>query len=122
MILTARVAEDCIPEYRLLEVLPMFAVSDRGGEGGARARLRDRVGNGSVNHLEDVIWVKAALHLLGRLNEKERHGYITRALDNAIRAYQRDRGLRRDGYLNPGGETECTLCVELARLAGRARP
>ncbi|MBV1799657.1 peptidoglycan-binding protein [Siccirubricoccus sp. G192] len=60
--------------------------------------------------------------MLGRYNDRERNGYITRALDDAIRGYQRDRGLRRDGYLDPGGETECTLCIELARLAGRARP
>ena len=93
-----------------------------GEDGQQRTRLRSRVGNGSVNHPEDILWVKAALQLLGRFNEQERHGYITRALDSAIRGYQRDRGLRRDGHLNPGGETECTLCVELARLAGRARP
>jgi hypothetical protein len=60
--------------------------------------------------------------VLGRYWERERHCYITRPLDDAIHAYQRDRGLRRDGYLDPGGETECTLCVELARVAGRARP
>ena len=86
------------------------------------AKLRGRVGNGRTNHLEDVLWVEAALRLLGRYWEREPHGYITRALDDAIQAYQRDRGLRRDGYLDPGGETECTLCVELARVAGRARP
>lgn len=79
------------------------------------AKLRGRVGNGRTNHLEDVLWVKAALRLLGRYWEREPHGYITRTLDDAIQAYQ------RDGYLDPGGETECTLCVELARLAGRAR-
>lgn len=45
--------------------------------------------------------------------------YIDRALALAIEGYQRDRGLRRDGVLEPGGETECTLCVEVAHLIGR---
>lgn len=85
-------------------------------------RLQGRVGDGRVNHLEDVLWLKDALRLLGRYWERDQHGYITRPLDEAIKNYQRDRGLRRDGYLDPGGETECTLCVELARVAGRARP
>ena len=49
--------------------------------------------------------------------ERERHGYITRPLDEAIHAYQRDRGLRRDGYLDPGGKTECTWCVELLAIS-----
>lgn len=88
----------------------------------AVARLQGRVGDRRASHPEDVLWLKAALRLLGRYNDRERHGYITRALDDAIKGYQRDRGLRRDGYLDPGGETECTLCVELARVAGRARP
>lgn len=58
----------------------------------------------------------------GGYNDRgERHPYIDRGLQNAIEGYQRDRGLRRDGFMAPGGETECTLCVELARLLGRAR-
>lgn len=88
----------------------------------AVARLQGRVGDGRANHAEDVLWLKAALQPLGRYNDRERRGYTTRALDDAIKGHQRDRGLRRDGYLDPGGETECTLCVELARVAGRARP
>lgn len=88
----------------------------------AATRLQGRVGDGRTNHPEDVLWLKAALRLLGRYWEREAHGYITRPLDEAIKGYQRDHGLRRDGYLDPGGETECTLCVELARVAGRTRP
>ncbi|HYG85077.1 MAG TPA: peptidoglycan-binding domain-containing protein [Azospirillum sp.] len=86
------------------------------------SNLRDRVGNGLPNRPDDLLWVKEALQRLGRYNDRgERHPYIDRALHEAIQGYQRDRGLRRDGFLVPGGETECTLCVELARLMGRAR-
>ncbi|WP_414637103.1 peptidoglycan-binding domain-containing protein [Azospirillum sp.] len=86
------------------------------------SNLNDRAGNGLPNNPKDIFWVKEALRRLGRYN----HGstpnpYIDRSLNEAILNYQRDRGLRRDGVLVPGGETECALCVELARLFGRAR-
>ena len=100
----------------------MFATANPDPNRQGETRLQGRVGNGRTNHPEDVLWVKTALGLLGRYWEREPDGYITRKLDDAIQAYQRDRGLRRDGYLDPGGETECALCVELARVAGRARP
>jgi hypothetical protein len=46
----------------------------------------------------------------------EPHGYIDRDLHHAIERYQRDRGLRQDGYLIPLGPTECMIRVELIRL------
>ncbi len=80
-------------------------------------KLSDKVGNGRANRPEDVVWLKQALHCLGRYNDAgERHGYIDRDLQDAIENYQRDRGLERDGYLRPNGETEQTLRVELVRL------
>lgn len=86
------------------------------------SNLRDRTGNGLPNTSRDILWVKEALRRLGRYNHGGApHPYIDRTLNEAILNYQRDRGLRRDGYLAPGGETECALCVELARLLGRAR-
>ena len=84
------------------------------------SNLRDRVGNGLPNRPGDVLWVKEALQRLGRYNDRgKRHPFIDRELQGAIDGYQWDRGLRRDGFLAPSGETECTLCVELARLLGR---
>lgn len=86
------------------------------------SNLSDRVGNGRANRPEDVLWVKEALRQLGRFNDGgPRHPYIDRRLHDSIDRYQRDRGLRRDSFLSPGGETECALCVELSRLMGRAR-
>ena len=84
-------------------------------------RITDRVGHGRTNKLCDVIWAKDALACLGRYprSGEECHGYIDLALHEAIQGYQRDRGLRRDGYMAPGGQTESTIWLELARLAGR---
>ena len=88
-----------------------------------RSNLGDRVGDGLPNNPQDILWLKRALSRLGRYNDRgDAHPFIDRALANAITGYQRDRGLRRDGLLNPGGETECAICVELKRLlegAGR---
>lgn len=84
-----------------------------------RSNLRDSVGNGRTNHPDDLRWVKEALRLMGRYSGGENAPYIDRALVQAIEGYQRDCGLRRDGVLEPGGETECTLCVEISRLLGR---
>lgn len=85
-------------------------------------KITDCVGNGRNNAPSDVLWAKEALTCLGRYprSGKTRHGYIDRDLHQAIENYQRDRGLRCDGYMAPGGETESTVWVELARLAGRS--
>lgn len=88
-----------------------------------RSNLRDQVGDGFPNNPQDILWLKQALGCLGRYNDRgDAHPFIDRALATAVAGYQRDRGLRRDGMLNPGGETECAICVELKRLlqgAGR---
>lgn len=87
---------------------------------GRRSNLAARVGNGMTNIETDIMWLKEVLRRLGRHNHVgEPHPYIDARLVEAIGGYQRDRGLKRDGLLNPGGETECTLCVELGRLMGR---
>lgn len=79
--------------------------------------LTAKVGNGRTNHRADVRWVKEAFKHLGRYDAgPEPHGYIDRELLDAIYRYQRDCGLRCDGWLRPGGETENTLRVELIRL------
>lgn len=75
------------------------------------------MGNGRANRAEDVLWLKQAMQALGRYNDRqERHPYLDRDLHDAIRCYQRDRGLRCDGWLRPGGETERTMRVQLAYL------
>ena len=91
-------------------------------EGGGRsdprtARIGDTVGNGQANRPEDILWVKQAMCDLGRYTDRhERTGYIDRDLHEAICGYQRDRGLKRDGWMKPNGETERTMRVQLAYL------
>ncbi len=76
------------------------------------------VGDQRENRPEDVRQVKNVLDRLGYFNfkkEPEPHGYITRKMDEGIRRYQKERGLRVDGWLKPGGETEKALRKDLKR-------
>jgi hypothetical protein len=83
----------------------------------AKSKITGTVGNGRANRIEDVLWVKQALHDLGHYRDRhERHGYIDRELHDAICGYQRDRGLKCDGWLRPDGEIERTMRVQLAYL------
>ena len=82
-------------------------------------RIAATVGNERENRIEDVLWAKEALACLGRYRPSRHwNGYIDRILHDAIHAYQRDRGLRRDGYINPDGETERAIFKDLSLLAG----
>jgi hypothetical protein len=81
------------------------------------SRLSAAVGGGKPSRAEDVLWLRSALGTLGRHGAAGRDvPVVDRDLDAAIRAYQRDRGLKRDGWLGPNGETECSLCFDLASL------
>ena len=74
------------------------------------------VGDQRENKPEDVRRVKSALDRLGYFDfarEPEPHGYVTREMDAGLRRYQKDRGLRVDGWLKPGGETEKALLEDL---------
>lgn len=76
------------------------------------------VGDQRENRPEDVRQVKNVLDRLGYFDfrkEPEPHGYITREMDEGIRRYQKERGLRVDGWLRPGGETEKALRKDLKR-------
>lgn len=85
----------------------------------AKAALEAAVGDGRRNQPGDVLWTKGALHALGRYPTGEcASPVLDRALHEAIRSYQRDRGLKRDGWLAPDGETECSLGFDLASLEG----
>lgn len=74
------------------------------------------VGNNRENKPDDVMHVKSVLHELGYFDstkEPEPHGYITREMDDGIKRYQKDRGLRVDGWMKPGGETELAMLKDL---------
>lgn len=78
-----------------------------------RGLIRKPVGNNLANEEKDVMSVKKALGGLGRFEkEEEPHGIITRTLDDSIKDFQRDKGLRVDGRIRPGGETETAIKEE----------
>lgn len=81
--------------------------------------LKGAVGNNYDNDLEDVLNVKRGLSSTGYydMNQApEPHGYITKEMDEGIRQFQKDNGLRVDGYILPGGETENALRQTQAAL------
>lgn len=68
------------------------------------------VGNSRGNLPRDILRVKDRLQSAGDMEkEKEPHGYITREMDDAIRGFQKEKGLKVDGFMLPGGETERAL-------------
>lgn len=79
--------------------------------------LRGPVGNGRANDLDDIRAVKSRLAESGHFSGDTDNGYITREMDGAIRTFQSENGLKADGYLAPGGETERAL-----EQAGRRTP
>ena len=71
--------------------------------------LTRSVGNMMDNDEEDVTGVKNALFALGHRKEPAQNGIIDQETDDAIRSFQREKGLKVDGILKPGGETEDAL-------------
>ena len=83
-------------------------------------QITGTIGNMMKNFEGDVLQVKSALERLGRFDfasKPEPHGYVTKELDGSIREYQRDRGLKIDGWMRPGGETERSLSRDLRDMA-----
>ncbi len=68
--------------------------------------LNGPVGNNLANEPQDVRNTKKNLSNLGYFDDETENDFITRALDTGIKGFQRDNGLRIDGKLLPGGETE----------------
>jgi len=75
--------------------------------------IQKPVGNNMANDQEDVFSVKRALSSLGHFGGEEPNGFITRRMDHSIKTFQRDSGLKVDGILLPGGETETALLAGL---------
>lgn len=89
------------------------------------ALISGAVGNNHENKPDDVIRVKRALNERGLYDlstPPEPHGYITQGMDDAIRAFQGEEGLKVDGYLLPGGETEAALKKTMREPAARETP
>ena len=75
--------------------------------------IKNPVGNNMDNNHEDVLAIKRNLNKAGYFDnlaqDPEPHGFITKEMDEGIRAFQKDKGLKVDGILFPRGETENTL-------------
>ncbi len=81
--------------------------------------LKGSVGNMMKNDEDDVINVKNALHRLGYRAEPAQNGIIEQETDEGIRSFQREKGLKVDGYLMPEGETENAFKTALKTLANK---
>lgn len=84
----------------------MFPIPARAWPG-----LKGPVGNGLDNDPADVLALKRQLHGLGLYDEPAYGftGYIDRDTELGIRALQKREGLKIDGWLEPGGETDAAL-------------
>lgn len=75
--------------------------------------LSGAVGNNLNNNPNDVRKTKSNLRDAGYFEDDDvdnvDNGYITRKTDDSIKRYQRDNGLREDGVLFKGGETERSI-------------
>jgi hypothetical protein len=101
------------------------------GGGGAAApaapagplALKDAVGDGRANRPDDVVAVKTALAGLGRYGTDRTRApnpFLDRPLIGAVSAFQKEAGLKQDGWLAPGGETESALTAATAPPAAQA--
>lgn len=80
--------------------------------------ITDPVGNRMKNNQDDVFRVKDRLQSTGYMEkEKEPNGYITQDMNKAIWKFQKEKGLKMDGFMLPGGETERALNQENVSLA-----
>lgn len=71
------------------------------------------IGQNLDNDQDHIINIKNKLAFLGRYQDEYKSGFIDAVLDRGIRQYQRDRNLKSDGVIYPGGETEATILGEM---------
>jgi len=84
--------------------------------------LLHTVGREQHNAPGDVAMVETLLEKTQALDTRPTEGptgFFGRRLEEGIRGFQKSRGLKRDGFLNPGGETIRALLAEA--LPGVAR-
>jgi len=84
---------------------------------GTHIGLKGSVGNEQENEPEDVRIVRNTFKTLGRYSgDKDQNGpLLNRPLHENIMAFQKEKELKTDGRIKPGGETETALNLELNR-------
>jgi peptidoglycan hydrolase-like protein with peptidoglycan-binding domain len=75
--------------------------------------LTGMIGNNLTNDEEDVLQVKSELFKRGYYTKPVTNGIIDVETTNAIKNFQKDKGLRVDGVMKPGGETEQAIRMDL---------
>jgi hypothetical protein len=81
--------------------------------------LRTSVGNMMENDEEDVKQIKNMLYVAGHRKTPAQNGIIEQQTDDAIRSFQKFKGLKVDGIMKPGGETEQALKREVEKPVSR---
>lgn len=83
--------------------------------------IKSDIANGGTNEPGELRSVSKALGRLGIYNfdkTAEPPAFITRDLEDGIRAFQRQNDLKEDGQINPGGETITALKAQTAKTVG----
>ena len=81
-----------------------------------RSALSAPIGNRQTSTPDDLVRTRRNFSRLGRYDGDTELSVLDRGLDNTIRAYQREKGLKQDGIMNPGGETERALNRDLGKM------
>ncbi len=71
------------------------------------------VGNNLTNNESDVLQIKTELFKRGYYTKAVTNGIIDSETTNAIKIFQKDKGLRVDGIMEPRGETEQAIRSDL---------
>ena len=87
---------------------------------GIKSIFSGGIGNDEDNNENDVIKARDGLAKAGYEAGEKGLGILDRALDTATKAFQKDNGLKIDGVMKPGGETETTLRAILNRKSGKS--
>ncbi len=77
--------------------------------------IKTPVGNGLDNDARDIRVTKDHLKKLGFFDDETDNDFITRTMDDGIRNFQKKEGLKVDGLMKPGGETERTIFKNLEK-------
>jgi len=78
------------------------------------SNLETTIGNNHNSNANDILKTRRLFKEIGIKAGEEDRPLIDKPLDNAIRTFQRELGLKEDGKMNPKGETEQALNVALA--------
>ena len=81
-----------------------------------RSALSAPIGNRQTSNANDLIQTRRNFSRLGRYGGDTELSVLDRELDTTIRTFQRDKGLKQDGIMNPGGQTERALNRDLENM------